>query len=523
MFTKESLYINAIKYDTQLKLDYKKLNENEIVETNNSVFLVNDDILPLDIALKLNSSQTQVDETYISTLLISDTTKLVPKDKSSKLKDCEIASFNNEYDIAVLKTTLFETKNFFEKTGIDFIYSAFHIMNLHIEQNVCKDEILVFLFNNKVFILVLNKNGSIVYHKIEDLPTFESIKKTHFYDDDIDGQKLFDEVYYLELSQIIQNNLTKFYEKKSDSFIEKVTILYNLKQLSVEQINSLKEELLLKVDYHPINVDEEIFELSKDKHHRKSFVKPRKKKKKTNYTNLFIAGFFLLAFFGIFKLYTSFEKPIVQDENSEIKVQNKNVKLPDHININDKIEKRLNVLMESIPYDVVLSELVMDEDSLVMKAKLLKDDTFITSLKPNLDNLYEDSQVEIAETFKDKKVNIEATITSKDFIELKDVEYKTNTQNYIVDEFFPILRVTEQLKILMPEDTIIKFKSSNNADLTKFYYLINMLVKSPKEFYSVIEILNKELYSINIEYPVSFIKTPNGLEVEFNLVFNQPK
>lgn len=179
--------------------------------------------------------------------------------------------------------------------------------------------------------------------------------------------------------------------------------------------------------------------------------------------------------------------------------------------------------MESIPYDVVLSELVMDEDSLVMKAKLLKDDTFITSLKPNLDNLYEDSQVEIAETFKDKKVNIEATITSKDFIELKDVEYKTNTQNYIVDEFFPILRVTEQLKILMPEDTIIKFKSSNNADLTKFYYLINMLVKSPKEFYSVIEILNKELYSINIEYPVSFIKTPNGLEVEFNLVFNQPK
>jgi len=39
MFTKESLYINAIKYDTQLKLDYKKLNDNEIIEANNSIII----------------------------------------------------------------------------------------------------------------------------------------------------------------------------------------------------------------------------------------------------------------------------------------------------------------------------------------------------------------------------------------------------------------------------------------------------------------------------------------------------
>lgn len=520
MFTKESLYINAIKYDTQLKLDYKKLNENEIVETNNSVFLVNDDILPLDISLKLNSSQNEIDETYISTLLISDTTKLVPKDKSSKLKDCEIASFNNEYDIAVLKTTLFETKNFFGKTGIDFIYSAFHIMNLHIEQNICKNELLVFLFNNKAYILILDKNSLIVHHKIEDLPTFDSIKKTHFYEDDVDGQKLFDEIYYLELSQIIQNRLTEFYEKATDTFVEKVTILYTLKQLSMEQIDTLKDELLLDVDYHPINVDEEVFELSKDKHLKKSFVKPRKKKKKSNYTNLFIAIFFALAFFGLFKLYTNFETK--KEENVKVKVEKKNIELPDHINLNEKVQARVKSVLESIPYDVILKEFVVDEESIVLKTQLLKDDTYITSLKPNLDELYEDSQIEV--TSKDgKKINIEATITSKDPIQLKDIKYRTNKEAYITDEFFPILRVTEQLKILMPKDTIVKFKSSNNGEVTKFYYLINMLVSSPKEFYNLISMLNNELYSINIMYPISMIKTPNGLEIEFNLVFNQPK
>ena len=90
MFTKESLYINAVKYDTQLKLDYKKLSNEEIIDTDNSVFLVDTDLLPLDIAQKLNASQEEIDNTYISTLLINDTTKLVPKSISAKLKDCEI-------------------------------------------------------------------------------------------------------------------------------------------------------------------------------------------------------------------------------------------------------------------------------------------------------------------------------------------------------------------------------------------------------------------------------------------------
>ena len=236
MFTKESLYINAVKYDTQLKLDYKKLSNEEIIDTDNSVFLVDTDLLPLDIAQKLNASQEEIDNTYISTLLINDTTKLVPKSISAKLKDCEIAKFNNEYDIAVLKTTLFETKNYFVKTGIDYIYSAFHLINLHIDKNISRSEFIVFLFNSKAFIVILDAAGIIVHNTILDLACFDTIKKTHFYDDDIDGQKLFDEIYYLELNEIIHNTLNAFYEKKNNVFVEKVTILYVLKQLSQEQI-----------------------------------------------------------------------------------------------------------------------------------------------------------------------------------------------------------------------------------------------------------------------------------------------
>lgn len=521
MFNKdESLYINAIKYDTQLKLDYKKLSNGEIIEANNSVFLVNDEILAHDIAHKINASQEQTAHTYISTLLISDTTKLIPKGKGKKLKDCEVSHFNDDYDIAVLKTTLFETKHYFEKTGIDYIYSAFHILNLHIQQNICKNQLLIFLFNNKAFLLILDDMGTIVFSQTVDLPTFESVKKSHFYDDDVVGQKLYDEIYYLELNEIIHNTLNEFYEKKSKTFIDKVSILYTVKQLSVEQINQLNDELLLNIDYHPINIDEEIFELSRDIHQQQqSFIKPRKKSDGNKlFTNIFILVFFILAFFGIFKLYTVVTEP--KPENKEI-VQKKSIELPDHINKNDRVEQKIKAIFASIPYDVVLSELKLDGDVLALKGVFLKDDSFIKSLKPELEKLYKTIDIKFED--ENKKSLVKAMVVARDFIELEDIEYKTNKEKYIVDEFFPISRVTEQIKILMPEDTIVKFRSSQNNELTKFNYTINVIVKTPSDFFKIIQSLNNEFYSINITYPLSILKVNNNLEIEFGLVFNQPK
>jgi hypothetical protein len=375
---------------------------------------------------------------------------------------------------------------------------------------------LIFLFNNKAFILILGNDSSIVFNKTVDLPTFESIKKTHFYDDDIAGQKLFDEIYYLELNEIIHNTLNEFYEQAKDVFVEKIVILYALKQLSSEQIEQLSDELLLTIDYHPINIDEEVFELSKDKHLKKSFIKPRKKVRKTNFNNIFILIFFLIAFFGIYKLFINVE----EKKDIDNIITKKFIKLPDHINLNDKIDKRVKAIFKRIPYDIVLKNLKLDKDSLEINATLLSDDTFIKSVKPALDDIYSNIDIKVED---DKKSMIEGKITASNVLSLNDVVYKTYKDNYITDEFFPISRVSEQLKILFPSDTIIKFTSSKNEDITKFYYSINMLVKDPSEFFKTIEMLNNELYSINIMYPLLMTKNENGLEIEFKLVFNQAK
>ena len=525
MFTKESLYINAVKYDTQLKLDYKKLNNEEIIDVNNSVFLVDNDLLPFDIAQKLNSSQQEIDSTYISTLLLNDTTKLVPKAISSKLKDCEIAKFNNEFDIAVLKTTLFETKNYFIKTGIDYIYSAFHLINLHIDKNISRSEIIVFLFNSKAFIVILDAAGIIVHNTILDLACFDTIKKTHFYEDDIDGQKLFDEIYYLELNEIIHNTLNTFYEKKNNIFVEKVTILYVLKQLSQEQIEQLGEDLLLKVEYHPINIDEELFELSRDKHLKKSFIKPRKKKKKRNYTNLYIFLFILVVAILAYQVYLRvdfnnfFKSETASSKTIDIQKIEEVLELPDHLTLNDQIEQRVKSIFDTIPNEVYLKELKIEKNILELKGNFLNESVFATALKPNLSKLYKD--IVYSTSSSDKKVNIDGVVLARNEIELNKT-YKTYNKEYLTDEFMALDRVTEQLKILMPIDSIIKFNTTaSNSTITRFVYSVNILVKDPIEFFDMIGVLNNELYSIHIAYPISMLKTKAGIEIEFALVFNQ--
>ena len=525
MFTKESLYINAVKYDTQLKLDYKKLNNEEIIDVNNSVFLVDNDLLPFDIAQKLNSSQQEIDSTYISTLLLNDTTKLVPKAISSKLKDCEIAKFNNEFDIAVLKTTLFETKNYFIKTGIDYIYSAFHLINLHIDKNISRSEIIVFLFNSKAFIVILDAAGIIVHNTILDLACFDTIKKTHFYEDDIDGKKLFDEIYYLELNEIIHNTLNTFYEKKNNIFVEKVTILYVLKQLSQEQIEQLGEDLLLKVEYHPINIDEELFELSRDKHLKKSFIKPRKKKKKRNYTNLYIFLFILVVAILAYQVYLRvdfnnfFKSETASSKTIDIQKIEEVLELPDHLTLNDQIEQRVKSIFDTIPNEVFLNELKIEKNILELKGNFLNESVFATALKPNLSKLYKD--IVYSTSSSDKKVNIDGVVLARNEIELNKT-YKTYNKEYLTDEFMALDRVTEQLKILMPIDSIIKFNTTaSNSTITRFVYSVNILVKDPIEFFDMIGVLNNELYSIHIAYPISMLKTKAGIEIEFALVFNQ--
>ena len=522
MFTKESLYINVIKYNNQLKLEYKKLRNDEVIKSDNSTFLVDNDILPQNIVQKINTLQKEDDFSYISTLLLSDTTKLIPKSLSSKIKDCEIVEFNKDYDIVVLKTTLFETQNYFGKTGIDYIYSAFHIMNQHIERNKSKNELLFFIYNNKAFVLIVDKLGNIVYNETIDLLTFDSVKRTHFYEDDLEGQKLFDELYFLELTQTIQKILDDLYSKRKDEvFVQKVSILHVLKILTKEQLSQLSQELLLKVDDYSVNVDEEIFKLAKQKDSKNSFIKHRKKKKRKDPRYIFLIILLTLLSLGFYKIYSTIDfNPILEKFNIKIGHQKVLESLPNHVILNDKIKKRVKAIFDSVPNNVAVKEVNIDENNLELKVFSIQEEN-LNLLNLALNSLYVNNESKIITP--NAKTNFDAVVVSKNEIEI-NTEYDNSTKDYLIDEQFNIESVTEQLKILMPETAIVKYIETIDAKKVEvFSYKVAILITEPNEFFELINKLNEELYSINLKYPISFKRTDNGIEVEFNLEFNQLK
>ena len=526
MFKKDFLYINALKYNVQLKITYNKTIYKTPSHIQNNIYLAKDDILEKNTAQKINLLTKDIDYTYITTLLIDDETKLIHKRDLSKFKNqdknYDLIKLNNDYNIAVLKTRLFETKNYFKQIGIDYIYSAFHILNLHIEENICINELLLLTFNTKAFIFILDEKSNIIFSKIITFTIFEDIKKTKFYDNDILGQKLFDEIYSLEFSLMLKSTIEKFYKKTKNIFIEKISILYALKHFNDEQISQMNEELMIDINYKYINIDEELFKLTKYKNSKKSFIKTIKKhntKLNKIMLNTFIA---IIMFLSIYIFITIAKENIPKDrekeENVNTSVVTHTVQLPDHIDKNEIIAQRVLKSLEIIPYNVVLKELSLKANSLKLVTNLLSENIFVKTMKENFLKSYEVSHIYI--DYKDKPI-LKAVITNENLRNKKIAKLKDYKDIYNKNEFISIITVTEQLKMLFPKNTVISFKSNFKSKIITFNYAVNMLIKNPMEFFEIINTLNNELYSINITYPLSFVTTPDGIDLEFTLQFHQ--
>lgn len=530
MFSKSSQYISIIRYYNQLKYDYKLLVNDDIIKVEQSSFVVNDNIISQDIVYKLKVLEQNEPQTFISTLCDTIDQKLIPKSQLANVEKYALVALNNEYNVALDKSMLFETKYFFEATGIDYIYSPFHILNLHCEQNPSASTLNGLILNNSLYILILNESNQIVYYGIEALTSFEEIQQSNFYDNEIFGQKLFDEIYYFEIEHIISTVLEKFYETKEKVFIDKVTILHMIKQLNDEQINRLHKELLIQVNYHPISVDDYMYELAKQpKKTQKSFIQPRKKEK-NRFLFLSITVLTLLLTFGAFYFYNymlnqkdTVKEEMVLQKQKQLQEQERKKQeaskpvLPNHIFVNDNVQKRVMTLFELIPYSVVLDELRLEATESKLFVRLLEDDIYIKEMQPKLLENYKTSAIEVNK--EEGSAALKAIITSNDLIQKTTV--KPETPAYINNGFLQKQRVEEIISSVLGENVMFVFKSDFRLDFATFNYEVIMTFKEPKEFFALIERLNKEQHSMTIAYPIVMQRIDNMIHTSFTLQFNQ--
>ena len=530
MFKDNSIqYVNIKKYDKQLKIDNQILKNDKIIKTNHSSFLI-DNNLSKDSISKLNILQIDVKKTYLTTVCESHNQQVVKSDEFFE-EDYVIRKLNTSHSVAILKDDLEDQKGYFKDTGIDYIFSPFNILYNHTMSNGANtNSVNILILNNTVYAIILNDEKRIAHSCIKTLTAFDDIQNSEFYDDSLDGQKLFDEVHLLEIQDVITSITTEFYElNESDSFCKNVSIFYTVKQLNDEQVNTLTETLMLEVEYSTVNFDEYLYSFAKQTNATKnSFIQPREKKSGTSAITWLVGLFISFALVaGIFvylqeqeKLkQIQLEKERIEKIEAQKRAEAAKVKLPNHIAKNDQITSIILSIFDIIPYNAVLDELQLQKNDSTFVFNFLNKDTLTKDVQPKLLKLYKTSEVLLLQH---NKPTYNAIIANSTLLPQKS-STKQIQPKYKEGKFLSQKEVAKQIKAFLPKDSEVNFKSKFKSKLLTYNFEVKTILKTPQEFFNFVEELNKKSESKHIRYPIEFAKTTKGLETKFNLQFHQFK
>ena len=542
MYNPDGQYISVTKQSNNLNIEYQKLKNKNIDIANRSTFIVNDsDFMSENVLFKLQSLQKDVPHTYITAFIEDETQHIVPKENVVE-DHFSAKELNNDVNIAVDKNKLFELNHYYEKTGVDYIFSPYSVLHEHNIQNPESNALVILIYNNKLYAMVVDGFAKIIFSKVLPITEFEDVQDSEFYEDPVMKQNLYDEVYQLELINNIKAIMSEFYEGDVEIFIEKINILYTVKQLQQEQITKIQNELMLKIDYHPISMDEVVFEMIKTKDMTNiNFGTPREVK--TNKSqSYFIILAILIVVGAIYYLISSQEMITTNKEKLEEKKEQKiekeiqkeqvvkevikeqaptmePINLPNHIEKNMIIQDLTGSLLETIPYDMVLHKLEINRDDSIMRGSLITKDLFAKSLKADLLKIYDKSEIEFLDQNKTKG-EFKAIITN---ISPKKLELEYDAIKYTQKIFLSKAEINASLKNALPKNASLVFDSLFKSEIMTFNYKVVLNGSSPKAFYETIENLNKLSNSIHLNYPIVFEVKENGLEIDFNIQVHQYK
>jgi hypothetical protein len=171
---------------------------------------------------------------------------------------------------------------------------------------------------------------------------------------------------------------------------------------------------------------------------------------------------------------------------------------------------------------MVIDTLEVKKDTSTITGKMLAPDSYIKDIQPKLLSFYKYSNIQVKDS---KNIALDVTVYSSELI-TKDPKTLSNNSmpKYVNDGFMPVKRVSDQLKIILPRSAVLKYETTFNSNISTYNFRVNIVVNSPVEFFKLLDDLNKELYSINISYPIIFLKNQDSsIEIDFGLQFNQNK
>ena len=458
------------------------------------------------------SKQNEIKESYISTLLDCKSEKLIHSDESYDTEKYAMIELSDEYNVIVPKIDVVKTAHFFANAGIDYVFSPAQVLRNLFLENPSNDTLNILLLNDKVHIMHISKDNKIIY-VTEKMTKFADVSKSEFFDSEINEQKLYDEIYYLEIlakiSSVVELNQLNVY---------KLSIYYDIKQLSSSDLKNLEDYFAVATSYKKANILDSILHLVTSKQKHKSYVIPRSKKA-SKVLAIGIVGAILsgiLAFFVVYFVNMMFEGE--PQKRIQPKQQAQIATLPNHKLINEALIKELNFLFDSIPASATLNSLVINSKGSVLECDFANKTAYQADMYKRLLLFYQKSKIDY-KSAKSPYFAIVANETKLDgnLTKDKNKEYKFEKNHDAQDS-------EKILSGLLSQNARIEFQTQiDNIKFSTFIFKVQFLITSPKEFFDFVESLNRLNYSVHLSEPVSFSKSQNGIEIQTMVLFNQSK
>lgn len=526
-------YIDIIKYNNQMKLNFKRVEDSIIVKKDQNIFLLKEELLHKDISFKIHSwKKDNPNSTFVSTILTSPEQIILKNSDEIDKNNYVIAKLDENNKVAIKNHQLFEIKHYFMESPLDRLYSPFHVITQFCEKNDSQDSLIVFIYDNFLYMIFYGDNSEIKDFKIEPMIKYEDIQESEFYEDEISRQKLYDEYYSLYFNNIINEKIKEFYNEHDSVFVQKVVILYNVKHLSDEDIEELENDLMISVNSYAISLDDYIYNISSSKEADvKSLISEPKKTSNNNFkkmVGLFVATVIvILGLVAFFVTQTSDEKPnqeqtTIEDNQTKVSDDNVTILLPNHISLNRTITKRILNEFDLIPYNALLKEAIFTQKNSTLKLDLIDQDSYSKDMYPTLSKMYDQTTIEFENT-KDEifKANIK-NIDMHDVDNSSDENITKATPNYKEGQIIDSAEISSHLKSLFNADSIVVFSEGvDSKKLNIAVFRISTILNNPAEFFDLVEKINNQPYSMVIDYPISFRMSELGLEIDFILKFYQ--
>jgi len=527
-------YINILQQNKQLKINYKIVQDDRIIKEEQSSFLMTDSTLPNDAKFKINTLQKNINHTYISSLIENSNQNIVDTNNLNIIS-YDSVKMGKKKSIIIPKNEVNSVSRYYEDIGIDFILSPYTIIEEYLEDNLKINSLNFFIYNNIIYTLIFNNQKELSYHKIKVLTPFESTQDETFLEDDIVGQKLYEEVNFLEIQQFLNEIVEEYYATADNvEFLEHIEMIYTLKPMSDEQINSLQDLLLIPISYKAISLDtymDKIIQRKDAKSH--NLINTRVKKEDKNiYFWIIVALFTIAILAGLFNSLSNNEeveqeiiKQPIKKEMVKVKkqkviesVEPATIVLPNHKQINTSTQQNIEMLFDVLPYDAILKDIEINKNSSTFVSNFIVTSNSISDMQSKLKNIYVTSKVLLKHQ---NKVIVNTIIQNNTLSEKYNFSESIQKNEYKKYNFLSTSKATSYLQGLGIKDSIIKFNEKKKDKYLEYHFSITSKVQSPQEFFNFIKKLNSQNLSISVNYPITFSRTTKAIEVKYKIQMNQ--